>query len=104
MKIIVEFSIHPIGAGESVGEYVARCVALIDQRGLDYRVTPMGTIIQGEWDAVFSAIQGCFDLLHQECNRLSASIRIDSRQGRKGSMMDKVESVRQKVGSRLRTA
>jgi uncharacterized protein YqgV (UPF0045/DUF77 family) len=32
----------PIGQGESVSKYVARCIDIVDKSGLDYKLTPMG--------------------------------------------------------------
>jgi len=45
--MLVEFSITPIGRGESLSEDVARILDLVDRSGLNYKLTPMGTIVEG---------------------------------------------------------
>lgn len=45
-------SIVPMGAGESVSQYVAECIDLVDKSGLDYEVHSMGTIVEGELEEV----------------------------------------------------
>jgi len=37
----------PLGKGESVGKYVARSLDIIDKSGVDYRLNPMGTVLEG---------------------------------------------------------
>ena len=38
----------PLDKGESLSQYVARSLDIIDKSGLPYQLTPMGTIIEGE--------------------------------------------------------
>jgi hypothetical protein len=44
MSVLAELTMFPTDRGESVSAYVSRIIAMIDDRGLDYRLTPMGTI------------------------------------------------------------
>ena len=48
--VLLEFSMSPLGKGESVGKYVSRSLDLIDKSGVDYRLNPMGTVLEGEWE------------------------------------------------------
>jgi uncharacterized protein YqgV (UPF0045/DUF77 family) len=45
--VLLEFSMSPLGKGESVGKYVARSLDIIDKSGVDYRLNPMGTVLEG---------------------------------------------------------
>ena len=46
--MLAEFQIVPIGTkGASLSEILAKVAKLIDQSGLDYRVGPMGTTVEG---------------------------------------------------------
>jgi len=99
---MVEFSMFPVGNGESLSEYVARIMDIIDQSGISYRLNPMGTVIEGEWDDIMGLIKECHQKLEQDCNRISTSIKIDYRKG-SGSRMDaKVKGVEGKVGRLLK--
>jgi uncharacterized protein (TIGR00106 family) len=100
--ILADFSMYPLGKGESVSEYVARTLKIIDGSGLPYKLGPMGTTIEGEWDQVMSVITKCYEDLHRDCPRIECTIRIDAREGT-GRLEKKIESVQAKVGRKLRT-
>ena len=91
--MIAEFSITPIGAGVSVGTHVAKAVRVVHESGLKYQVNPMGTVVEGRWDEVLGVIKRCNDELLKECERLSISIKIDSRRGPAPPMEEKVRRV-----------
>jgi len=97
MSTMAFFSITPIGSGESVSEYVARVVESVEKSGLEWKLTPMGTIVEGDnVKDVFDAINEGVKQL-DDCNRLSISIKIDHRKNREKGMDDKVESVFDKM-------
>ncbi|MCD6141935.1 MTH1187 family thiamine-binding protein [Candidatus Bipolaricaulota bacterium] len=96
--MLVDFSISPIGEGESLSRYVARVYELIEASGLPHEYHAMGTNIEGEWDAVMGLIKACRDLMLQEANRVSISIRIDDRRGVTDGLTRKVQSAQEKMG------
>src|SRR5438132_11979998 len=57
VMVLLEFSVTPLGEGESVSRYVARCVELVAASGLDYRLHAMGTIVEGELDQVLDLMR-----------------------------------------------
>lgn len=95
--ILVEFSITPIGAGESVSEYVAECLRIVRQSGLPHELTAMGTILEGEWDEVMGVIKACHMAVRRKCRRVSTLIKIDDREAPPGRIRAKVESVLKKL-------
>lgn len=101
--VLLEFSMSPITKGESVSAYVARSLDIVDKCGLPYRLTPMGTIIEGEWAEVMAVVTACFEAMRTDCDRVSTSIRIDYRAGPGGRLKSKVGSVEQKLGRKLAT-
>jgi uncharacterized protein (TIGR00106 family) len=57
---VVEISVAPLGtATPGVSEYVAACVEIVAASGLKYQLTPMGTVIEGEIDAVLPVCAAC---------------------------------------------
>lgn len=46
MSVLLEFSMFPTDKGESVSAYVSQVIKMIDQSGVSYRLTAMGTIIE----------------------------------------------------------
>ena len=101
--VLLEFSMSPLGKGESVGKYVARSLEIVDKSGVDYRLNPMGTVLEGDWDDVFGVVKQCFERMKKDCNRISCSIKVDYRKGAKGRLSGKVMSVEKRLGRKLKT-
>ena len=90
---LLEFSMSPLGKGESVSKYVSRSLDIIDKSGVPYRLNPMGTVLEGEWDEVFAVVRKCYARMKKDCNRISCSIKVDYRKGHSGRLVSKVASV-----------
>lgn len=101
--VLLEFSMSPMAKGESLSAYVARSLDIIDKSGLPYQLTPMGTIIEGEWAEVMAVVGACFAAMKTDCDRIGAHIKIDYRAGPAGRLRSKIESVEQKLGRKLAT-
>ncbi|MFQ5673047.1 MAG: MTH1187 family thiamine-binding protein [Nitrospinales bacterium] len=100
--VLLEFSMTPLDKGESVSPYVSRSLKIIDESGLDYRLNPMGTVLEGEWDEVMAVVKQCYEAMSADCNRITCSIKIDARKGHKGRLQSKVASVEAKLGKTLK--
>jgi len=92
-----------LGKGESVGKYVSRSLDLIDKSGVDYRLNPMGTVLEGEWDDVFDVVRRCFLRMRRDCNRISCTIKLDYRKGHHGRLAGKTASVEKRLKRKLKT-
>jgi uncharacterized protein (TIGR00106 family) len=95
--MMAEFAIFPIGRGESLSKYVARAAAIVQKSGLEYRLTPMGTIIEGDTGEVFEVIQRCQKALEKDCARISLAVKMDYRKGKTGRLEQKIRSVENKL-------
>lgn len=100
--ILLEFSMTPLDKGESVSPYVSRSLDVIDRSGLEYRINPMGTVIEGEWDEVLGVVRECFETMKADCSRISVAVKIDYRKGKSGRLTSKIESVEKKLGRSLK--
>ena len=100
MSILLEFSIFPTTQGESLTAYVSPVIEMIRDTGVDYRLTPMGTIIETETLAeALAMVERAHALLEARgCDRIYASVKIDSRRGGLGRMQAKIASVERHVG------
>jgi uncharacterized protein (TIGR00106 family) len=103
MSVLVEFSMSPLDKGESVGDYVARSLEIIEASGVPYRLGPMGTCLEGEWDEVFGVVRRCYERMRQDCRRITATIKVDARSGHEGRLESKVQRVERTIGHKLRT-
>jgi uncharacterized protein (TIGR00106 family) len=101
--VLLDFSMAPLGTGESVAPYVARCLKIVAASGLDYRLHAMGTTLEGEWDEVFAVVRRCFEILKSDCERISCSIKVDYRAGPGGRLDSKVRRVEELLGHALKT-
>lgn len=94
---LLEFSIHPLDKGESVGDFVARCLKIIEESGLNYQCHPMGTVIEGEIDEVIGTMQQCIAELTTDCNRIECAMKLDYRKG----YMDELKTRIPRIEKRL---
>ena len=101
--VMLEFTMFPTTQGESKSLYVARILDIIDKSGLRYQLTPMSTIIEGEWNEVMSVVTRCFEALQPDCPRINTQIKIDYRAGTESRMKSKIASVEQHLGRSLST-
>ena len=100
--VLLEFSMSPLDKGESLSPFVARSLDIIDSSGVPYQLTPMGTILEGEWDEVFDVVRQCYQRMSQDCRRISVNIRVDARQDAAGRLRGKIASVERELGRELR--
>ena len=90
-----------MGKGESVSQYVAECLKIVEASGVPYRINPMGTVVEGEYDEVMGIIRACHFRVMGMSGRCLTSIKIDDRKGIKGALAGKVKSVEKLVGKTL---
>ncbi len=100
--MLVEFSMTPVGKEESVSKYVARAVDIVDKSGLPYRLTAMGTIVEGNWDELFALLKRCHRALEKDCSRIKTVIRLDFRKGYRNRITRMVESVERNLDREVR--
>ena len=101
--LLAEFSMWPMDKGESVGVYVARLLDIIDKSGLPYRLGPLGTWVEGDYDAVMAVIRECHQALAKDCRRIACTIKMDWREGHDNMLESKIESVEKQLGRKLKT-
>jgi uncharacterized protein (TIGR00106 family) len=98
MNVMLDFCVVPLGVGVSVSEYVAECQRVLVASGLSHQMHPYGTVVEGEWEAVFAALRTCHERVHaMGAPRISTSLRLGTRVDRAQSMSDKLESVKRKL-------
>lgn len=99
MQVSIDLCVIPIGTSVSLSEYIAACQKVLDEAGLDYQLQAYGTLISGEWDAVFAAVKQCHQVVHEMgAPRISSTIKAGTRVDREEqSFADKVASVTSKL-------
>lgn len=95
--MIANFSIIPIGKGESLSADIAKVYKLTEESGLPYEKHSMGTNVEGGWRAVMKLFNQCRKMLLKKANRVSILIHIDDRKGLMNRMAHKVASAEAKM-------
>jgi len=100
MKVILDFSVIPMGVGVSVSKYVAACEKVLQEAGLKTKLHAYGTNVEGEWDEVFAAVKRCHEVVHElGAPRIATNIRVGTRTDRAQTMEDKIQSVKTKLAN-----
>lgn len=102
MSTMVEFSIVPMGKGASISPVIAEVMKIVVASGVSYRTNPMGTVLEGEWDAIMGVVKSCHALVMQDAERAITTIKIDDRKGKDARMDKKLEAVERKLGMILK--
>jgi len=103
MSALVEFAIFPTDSTESKSPFVAKVLDMIDRSGLEYRLTPMGTIIEAESvGEIFGLIEKAYEILGEDSSRIYSDIKVDYRKGPLGRIAKKRASVEKKLGRKLK--
>ena len=100
--IMVEFSMFPLDKGESLSSYVARILAVIDRSGVSYRLNPMGTVLEGDYDEVMNVVRACFKELEKDCSRISMGLKMDYRKTDESRLNKKLEKLETILGRELK--
>lgn len=100
--MLVEFSIVPVGVGSSIGDSIAKVLGIVDESGMPYKATAMGTIVEGEWNEVMGLIKKCHSAVMKDGERAITSISIDDRKGKPNRLELKLASVEKRLGRKLK--
>jgi len=99
--MLVSFSMIPLDKGPHYSPYVATMIRIIRDSGLPHQLTPMSTIVEGEWDQIFNLINMCREELRKDSDRVSIKIWVDDKAGAENMLNQKIESVKDKLGGEV---
>ncbi|HTT72112.1 MAG TPA: MTH1187 family thiamine-binding protein [Anaeromyxobacteraceae bacterium] len=96
---IVFLTITPLGtATPSLSTYVAGAEKLLEGTGLKHELTAMGTIVEGDLDAILAVVRKMHEHpFTQGAVRVSTLVKIDDRRDKPHSIAGKMRSVREKL-------
>lgn len=99
MSVLVEFSMFPTDKGESVSKYVSRILKMIQQSGVKYKLSPMGTVFETEqMQDALDLINKAYRELEPDCGRIYTNIKMDIRKGKSDRIHTKIKSIEDKIG------
>lgn len=97
---IVFVTIAPLGtATTSLSRYVAGVERILRESGLSHQLTAMGTIIEGDLDAILTVVRRMHEApFASGALRVSTLIKVDDRRDKDHTIERKVRSVKEKLG------
>jgi len=102
MSVLVDFAMFPTDKGESVSQYVSRIIKMVDESGIPYKLTPMGTVFETETiEEAMEIIAKAYKQLEPDCNRVYSTIKLDIRKGKSNRLKQKIESVEKRIGKEV---
>jgi len=77
----MEIAVYPLGTGDaSVSKEVSEIFAVLEQCGLYYEISVMGTIVEGSLDELFALARQLHDIVFSDgVKRVVTVIKIDDR-------------------------
>jgi len=98
---MMEISVVPLGTGTpGVSRHVAACIRYLQDTGLEYQLTAMGTIVVGEVDQLLDLAKALHRLpFASGVQRVVTSIKIDDRRDKELSIAGKVGAVEKQCRS-----
>jgi uncharacterized protein (TIGR00106 family) len=100
--MLIEFSIVPVGSGSSLGDRLAEVLKIVDESGLPYKLNPMGTVVEGEWEDLFRLVRKCHRAVMKKEERAITTISVDDRKGKPNRIEGKVKSIEKRLGKSLK--
>lgn len=100
--MLAELSVIPLGKGTSLSDELAEILKLIDASGLAYQLTPSGTCIEGDWDAVMRVARQCHDHARSVSAHVITTITIEDEQGANDKITANVVALEERLGRKLK--
>ncbi|RSL34530.1 DUF1385 domain-containing protein [Salibacterium salarium] len=99
---IIDVTVVPVGTeSTSISSDVAQMQSVLDTHAekIEYQLTPMGTIIEGDLNDLFMIVKELHEIpFERGAKRVSTNIRVDDRRDKDGrGMTDKLKSVDDKL-------
>jgi len=100
--MLIELSINPLGRGTHLSHDLAEILKTVDESGLKYCLTPLGTCIEGEWDEVMALVKRCHQQERTRSKHVLTTVRIEDEDGATDKLNANIASVERAVGHQLR--
>lgn len=98
MRAIMDFTVFPIGTGNSISSYIAACERVLTYAGLDPHLHAFGTEVEGEWEALMVAVRRCHEAVHRTgAPRVLTYLKLETRNNDEANLSQPVDSVRRKL-------
>ncbi|MFX0094506.1 MAG: MTH1187 family thiamine-binding protein [Candidatus Hodarchaeota archaeon] len=99
-NVICELVMVTYDIGPSLSPFVTKVVKLIkEDKKVKHLLTPMGSILEGEWKDVINLLDKLFTTFSPDYERLGITFKVDYRRSKDNRIVGKIKSVEEKLGS-----
>jgi uncharacterized protein (TIGR00106 family) len=95
--MLAQFMIYPTD-DTHWSKDMAGIVEILEETGLEYRLGPMGTSVEGDWQQIMSAIHRCHTETLSHHGRVVTTITIDDRREHPHHLNEVVPAVENELG------
>lgn len=99
--MLMELQIMPVGRGETTGDDIADLVGLIDESKLPYKVTGLGTLIEGSWEELMNIAKQCHKAIRMKTDRVLLIIKIEDYANHPNLLSSSVAHVEKRLGRQV---
>ena len=100
--MLVELNINLLGRGTHLSHDLAEILKTIDESGLPYCLTPLGTCFEGDWDELMGVLKKCHYQARTLSSHVMTTVRIEDEEGATDKINENVAAVERAAGRRLR--
>ena len=100
--MLVELSVTMLGRGPHMSQDLAEILKIIDDSRLPYRLTPLGTCIEGNWDQLMDLVKKCHVRARSISPHVMTTVRIEDEEGASGKLSENVAAVERAAGRQLK--
>lgn len=97
-NVICELIVVTYDIGPSLSPFVSKVVKLIKQdEKLEHVLTPMGSVVEGDWDDVLALVDRIFKTFADDFERLGITLKVDYRRSKDNRIKGKIASIEEKI-------
>ena len=100
--MLVELNINLLGRGTHLSHDLGEILKTIDDSGLPYLLTPLGTCIEGDWDELMALAKKCHSQARKFSSHVMTTLRIEDEEGATDKLSANVTAVELAAGRPLR--
>jgi uncharacterized protein (TIGR00106 family) len=99
MSVLMQFSMFPTDKGISASPWVSKIIEMIRERGYDYQLTSMATIVETDTlEEAQTLINKAYGILEPDCDRVYCTVAIDIRKSANKRITGKIHSIEERIG------
>jgi uncharacterized protein (TIGR00106 family) len=99
--MLAEFTVHPMDETH-LSKDVAQMMEVLEDEGVTYCLSPLGTGVEGSWNEVMSAIHRCHETMLKRHARVITTITVDDRREPRHHLDEIVPVIEHELGRRAK--